>query len=800
MIKILVVVGIIALFLGGTITPMVNADVLTIKQNTNNQKTITISDAIEYPINVPTWNVGNSWTYNMDWGFRELDDNGGTTLSVDGNIPRMCARVEGITTINNEDAYVLSLDGYLTGKVKLLNFFDIGNLNNVQFSGTAYINVNKLAPQKFYFEVNGDVGLPLGSASFYFTMEMNFNPSFDFINFPIYQDEANWELDVDASLSAHVKIVLLGVINYENDYNPPNMDFDDTISMKGVKSIEVGAGTFEAVELGGIYGDPSELYYAPDVGFLAKVLEDLLWGENIIATFNLDLIETNYIVGNNPPLSPDEPSGPNEGLVNTMYSYKTRTTDPEGDDVYYWFDWGDGSNSGWAGPYHSGVDVSLSHAWIQKGIYNIIVKAKDESSIESQWSDPFSVVIGYEQPSITLVMHRIEKIDEIDVWNPFDPTSSPPEWYYKVDAISKDFVATDANHHTKDGEYSTNNGDWISADVWEPDAHHELLVESRNVVVTIKLMDHDDPFWEGGDDLADVSGCFGGGADNDVSFKRGAIYHGTYDMGTNKLKPYSEYPGDNADYWAVNNGYYVVSGEDPPDSSSNTDENDARVWFTLYDDYDLPLATAQIINLPENLRPGDELQFIGMASEGASPFTWSWKFGDGTTSDIQNPIHSYSKPGKYTVTLTLKDRLNQTSIDSFEVTVYENQPPSDLTIQGSSSGKTRTTYSYTFRGLDPEGDQLSYKIDWGDGTTTGWMNQITSGEEKTQEHEWSSKGSYTITFTVKDEYGAETKATKTVSISTKSKTNVNLKFNQFLERALLSFPLFKKYQKQLINH
>ena len=35
-----------------------------------------------------------------------------------------------------------------------------------------------------------------------------------------------------------------------------------------------------------------------------------------------------------------------------------------------------------------------------------------------------------------------------------------------------------------------------------------------------------------------------------------------------------------------------------------------------------------------------------------SPTSWKWYFGDGTNSTEQNPTHTYSKAGQYTVTLT----------------------------------------------------------------------------------------------------------------------------------------------------
>src|SRR5665647_3565605 len=38
-----------------------------------------------------------------------------------------------------------------------------------------------------------------------------------------------------------------------------------------------------------------------------------------------------------------------------------------------------------------------------------------------------------------------------------------------------------------------------------------------------------------------------------------------------------------------------------------------------------------------------------------SPTSWRWSFGDGTSSTSRNPVHTYSKKGKYTVSLTAKN-------------------------------------------------------------------------------------------------------------------------------------------------
>ena len=38
-----------------------------------------------------------------------------------------------------------------------------------------------------------------------------------------------------------------------------------------------------------------------------------------------------------------------------------------------------------------------------------------------------------------------------------------------------------------------------------------------------------------------------------------------------------------------------------------------------------------------------------------SPTSWTWNFGDGTSSTAKNPVHTYSKAGKYTISLTVKN-------------------------------------------------------------------------------------------------------------------------------------------------
>jgi PKD repeat protein len=90
---------------------------------------------------------------------------------------------------------------------------------------------------------------------------------------------------------------------------------------------------------------------------------------------------------NNPPNTTTTLSGQTTCWINNIYDFSTKTTDPDGDDIFYMFNWGDGTFSNWLGPYSSNVVASASHIWAKKGMYHVMVKAKDIHGAESTWSN-----------------------------------------------------------------------------------------------------------------------------------------------------------------------------------------------------------------------------------------------------------------------------------------------------------------------------------------------------------------------------------------------------------------------------
>jgi len=113
------------------------------------------------------------------------------------------------------------------------------------------------------------------------------------------------------------------------------------------------------------------------------------------------------IADNIEPETPSFPDGPSNGLLFIKYTYTTSTIDPEGDDIYYMFDWGDDSNSGWLGPFNSGEAIQASHTWIKLGTFDIKVKSKDVNGIQSDWSDVHSITMPRDRSNTNNIIIKI---------------------------------------------------------------------------------------------------------------------------------------------------------------------------------------------------------------------------------------------------------------------------------------------------------------------------------------------------------------------------------------------------------
>jgi len=87
--------------------------------------------------------------------------------------------------------------------------------------------------------------------------------------------------------------------------------------------------------------------------------------------------------------------------------------------------------------------------------------------------------------------------------------------------------------------------------------------------------------------------------------------------------------------------------------------------------------------------------------------------------------------------------------------VESNSPPETPTISGETNGKIGEEYWYAFTAVDPDNNPISWYIEWGDGTHTGWTTERASNEKCYYGHTWSEQDNYTIRAKAKDVMGEE---------------------------------------------
>ncbi|MDE1821912.1 MAG: PKD domain-containing protein [Euryarchaeota archaeon] len=67
--------------------------------------------------------------------------------------------------------------------------------------------------------------------------------------------------------------------------------------------------------------------------------------------------------------------------------------------------------------------------------------------------------------------------------------------------------------------------------------------------------------------------------------------------------------------------------------------------------------------------------FNGTATGGNPPFSFAWRFGDGGSSIVRNPIHSFTRAGSYSASLWVNDSRGRVATSSVSITVAEPSPP-----------------------------------------------------------------------------------------------------------------------------
>ncbi len=155
----------------------------------------------------------------------------------------------------------------------------------------------------------------------------------------------------------------------------------------------------------------------------------------------------------------------------------------------------------------------------------------------------------------------------------------------------------------------------------------------------------------------------------------------------------------------------------------------------------------------------EDIEIEGSSTGGASPYYYYWDLDeDGQYDDAEGKIitHSWDEEGIYTIWLKVIDDYNNIDIDYAVVFVgIDNHPPNKPSISGPSTGEPGIEYDCTISAIDPDGDQVYFFINWGDGSVEDWDGPYDSDENVNYKHTWTKIDTYLVKVKAKDTNDAE---------------------------------------------
>lgn len=184
--------------------------------------------------------------------------------------------------------------------------------------------------------------------------------------------------------------------------------------------------------------------------------------------------------------------------------------------------------------------------------------------------------------------------------------------------------------------------------------------------------------------------------------------------------------------------------------------------------YDFPFtvyaAPVTAFTMPANVCLKDTVKFTDKSTDSGKVIkSWIWKFGDGSTSTLQNPTHVYTNPGRDTVSLTSVSETGcQTTTQ--QVIQVNNFPNASFTATNS----VFKNYGVFFKDMSTiiAGKIVKWTWDFGDGSTP-----LVRTDANRFEHVYSKAGTYKVTLTVVSDFGCSSTVTRSVTAKTGYKPN-----------------------------
>ena len=246
---------------------------------TNNLVEIKNSSVDDY---VPVWELGDSWTYNVN-RFQANLSMSGALIVFDSYIDDFTLELIGYPG----SSYILELSGrikgsfyYESGEGRVIK----GNLLFTKISGNAKFRQNDLANEELHIVIKGIVLLTEYSPQIQIPIPVPLTITINviqitprpFIDFPLYDGKEGFINQTSVSTDIKFGSIILQILSlfigdipneiyYKETFDIPMFDYSAES-----ENISVEAGTFDAYNIAFAWGLFGSIYYAPSAGNFIK--------------------------------------------------------------------------------------------------------------------------------------------------------------------------------------------------------------------------------------------------------------------------------------------------------------------------------------------------------------------------------------------------------------------------------------------------------------------------------------------------------------------------------------------------
>ncbi len=158
-----------------------------------------------------------------------------------------------------------------------------------------------------------------------------------------------------------------------------------------------------------------------------------------------------------------------------------------------------------------------------------------------------------------------------------------------------------------------------------------------------------------------------------------------------------------------------------------------------------------------NICFNNQTNFTDLSTGNNSISNWAWDFGDGNNSSIQNPGHTYSSAGPFTVTLIVTNNFGCKDTNSVVVNVFP-LPLANFTFSNACFGNP---VSFTNLSSVSSGSITAWS--WNFGDPNSGTNNISNTTSPT--HIFSAAGNYVVVLTVTSSDGCQNTLNLSIAIS-----------------------------------